>query len=150
MAPNEQDGSPVTSPLSDREREQREVMKPCPFCGGENPIWVPRPSNTYAIICGQCASEGAPGTSVEHAVARWNVRPVAADAKGLTVSLLSWHHLTGIECNHVAHTDVAACGCAVWRSEPQPTAGEAVNRWAEHVLNAARAAGKQLQPSATT
>lgn len=48
---------------------------------------------------------------------------------------LAWHFLTGIECDHDAKTDVATCACALWRSEPQPSVGAAVERWAEHVAD---------------
>ena len=48
--------------------------------------------------------------------------------------VLRKHWLTGIECNHEARTDVATCYCSRWRSEPQPSVGEAVERWIEHVL----------------
>jgi hypothetical protein len=42
------------------------------------------------------------------------------------------HWLNSIECLHIIHSDVSHCACG-WESEIQPTVGEAVNRWVEHV-----------------
>ncbi len=51
----------------------------------------------------------------------------------ITAAVLREHWLTGIECDHEARTDVATCFCARWRSEPQPSVIQAVERWIEHV-----------------
>jgi hypothetical protein len=50
-------------------------------------------------------------------------------------SVLRDHWLTGMHCDHDANTDVATCFCTVWRSEPMPNVGAAVNAWIEHVLS---------------
>lgn len=47
------------------------------------------------------------------------------------------HWITGIECDHVNKTDRAVCSCTVWRCEPMPTVGDAVDCWISHVLSVA-------------
>ena len=59
---------------------------------------------------------------------------LAAPVKLALREVLNWHHLTGIECDHDAKTDVATCGCATWRSEPEASISAAVNRWVDHVI----------------
>lgn len=44
------------------------------------------------------------------------------------------HWLTGIHCDHEAQTDVATCYCSVWKSDPLPSVGAAVDAWIEHLL----------------
>ena len=55
-----------------------DVLKPCPFCGGEahkvGPFkddWVP----TWIISCGDCAAATRADTSAE-AIIRWNRRTI--------------------------------------------------------------------------
>jgi hypothetical protein len=47
---------------------------------------------------------------------------------------LRGHWLTGIKCDEVTGTDTATCFCTVWRSEPKPNVGDAVEAWIAHVL----------------
>jgi hypothetical protein len=48
--------------------------------------------------------------------------------------VLQQHWLTGIHCDHESKTDVATCFCTVWRSDPMPNVGAAVNAWIDHVF----------------
>lgn len=57
-------------------------------------------------------------------------------------SVLSYHWLSGMECDHEARTDVATCACGRWRSAAQPSVGAAVQRWVEHVLAELSSAGE--------
>lgn len=63
-------------------------------------------------------------------------------------AVLREHWLTGVECDHAARTDVATCYCSTWRSAPQPTHGEAVEAWVQHVLELLRDA--RSTPSVAT
>lgn len=45
------------------------------------------------------------------------------------------HWLTGIHCDAVNETDAATCYCTVWKSEPMPSVGAAVDAWIAHVLD---------------
>jgi hypothetical protein len=44
------------------------------------------------------------------------------------------HYLFAIQCDHEAKTDVPLCSCSKWPCPPQPSIGEAVERWIDHVL----------------
>ena len=44
------------------------------------------------------------------------------------------HWLTGVVCDHDAKTDRATCACSLWRCDPQPNVGAAVNAWIDHLL----------------
>ena len=44
------------------------------------------------------------------------------------------HYLAGVHCDHEANTDKPSCSCSMWNCPPQPSVGEAVERWVEHVL----------------
>lgn len=52
--------------------------------------------------------------------------------------VLRAHWLTGLECDHDAKTDVANCFCGKWRPAPEPSVGQAVERWVEHVMEQVR------------
>jgi hypothetical protein len=53
----------------------------------------------------------------------------------IPVELLRKHYLCGIQCNHERKIDRAICACSEWNCPPQPTVGEAVERWIEHVAS---------------
>ena len=55
--------------------------------------------------------------------------------------VLREHWLTGLECDHEAKTDVANCFCGRWRPAPEPSVGQAVERWVEHVMEQVRRGG---------
>ena len=50
------------------------------------------------------------------------------------------HWLANIACDHEAKTDTASCSCSMWRDEPHPSVGEAVDAWIEHVFSTLPAA----------
>ena len=50
-----------------------------------------------------------------------------------TFEALRDHYLAGIDCNEENHTDKAACSCALMMSSPQPSIGQAVQQWIDHV-----------------
>ena len=58
--------------------------KPCPFCGGKNPIIVrdvqypdtPNARTWYAIECNICDATGDWDLGESGAIAKWNTRPV--------------------------------------------------------------------------
>lgn len=43
------------------------------------------------------------------------------------------HWVTQLICDHEAKTDRAVCSCSLWRCEPQPCVGDAINAWIDHV-----------------
>lgn len=47
------------------------------------------------------------------------------------------HWLWQMICDHETKTDVAVCACGHWRSDPQPSVGEAARRWADHAIGSA-------------
>lgn len=49
-------------------------------------------------------------------------------------SHLREHWLANIACDHEAKTDTASCSCSMWRDEPHPSVGGAVDAWIEHVI----------------
>jgi hypothetical protein len=48
---------------------------------------------------------------------------------------LKEHWLTSIQCDHESRTDRAGCFCGTWYCEPQPSIGEAVDKWIEHLID---------------
>jgi hypothetical protein len=49
-------------------------------------------------------------------------------------NVLREHWISGIICDHVSKTDRATCSCSLWRSDPKPNIGAAVDAWIDHVL----------------
>jgi hypothetical protein len=47
------------------------------------------------------------------------------------------HWLHTVICDHEGKKDAAACACGTWISPAQPSVGEAVERWIDHVLEMA-------------
>jgi hypothetical protein len=82
--------------------------------------------------CPKCNAWIAAKDKVRAALAQ----PRAAGGDWLRDTLAA-HWLTGIKCDHADKTDVATCYCTIWRSEPMPSVGAAVNAWIDHVLDAA-------------
>lgn len=56
------------------------------------------------------------------------------DARAGFAEMLRKHWLWQVECHHETKTDTPRCSCSRWPCEPQPSVGEAVERWIEHVL----------------
>src|SRR6185312_11371646 len=73
--------------------------------------------------CRQCGKETA--ETEQERLGRWT----KAHEKARVAETLRKHWLTGVICDHEAHTDVATCFCCHWRSTPQPSVGKAVERW---------------------
>lgn len=48
------------------------------------------------------------------------------------------HWITGVVYDHDAKTDRATCACSLWRCEPMPSVGAAVDAWISHVLTVAQ------------
>lgn len=48
--------------------------------------------------------------------------------------LMRDHWLAGIHCDHATKTDKPSCSCSMWNCQPQPSVGEAVERWIEHFM----------------
>ncbi len=59
--------------------------------------------------------------------------PSSSGTSGLRHALRE-HWLTGIHCDHDTKTDTATCYCTIWRSEPMPTVGAALDAWIDHLL----------------
>lgn len=58
------------------------------------------------------------------------------DAKVERVREVIGHHwLTALKCDEATKTDVATCYCTVWKSDPKPSVGEAVEAWIDHVMS---------------
>jgi hypothetical protein len=49
-------------------------------------------------------------------------------------AVLAVHWLTEIQCGHDTKSDRSFCWCGSFICEPQPSVGEAVTRWVEHVM----------------
>lgn len=47
--------------------------------------------------------------------------------------VLREHWLTRIECDHATRTDRPVCACSLWRCDPMPNVGAAVEAWIDHV-----------------
>lgn len=59
--------------------------------------------------------------------------------------VLPCHYVTAVDCNHQAMTDTVRCSCSVWTGTPQPSVGQAINEWVQHVLVEAQARIKELE-----
>jgi len=69
--------------------------------------------------------------------------PVQPTGNDLVLArVLREHWLSMIECLHDSQTDKTHCACGAWVSKPQPSVGDAVERWIEHVF---RRAGIDIQ-----
>jgi hypothetical protein len=113
-----------------------------------HPALAATPPSGSAIECGARAIASSQGhdpddlaplttmcTSDNQRVAWWKVFEEEAEAcLGTIKAVLREHWLTGIVCDHEAKTDRATCSCSVWRCEPLPSVGAAVDAWINHVL----------------
>ncbi len=99
----------------------------------------------HTCVCATCRRELSPmfitGARADGEI----VNPhVLADAQApkpdfaRMAQVLREHWLTGLECDHEAKTDVANCFCGRWRPAPEPSVGQAVERWVEHVMEQVR------------
>jgi len=76
--------------------------KPCPFCGGKNPIIVrdvqypdtPNARTWYAVECNVCDATGDWDLGESGALEKWNTRP---DEDALQINIVKW-----IETNNAA------------------------------------------------
>lgn len=59
----------------------------------------------------------------------------------IDLALLKEHWLTGVACdeNLPRHTDRtrSTCYCSIWRSDPLPTVGDAIDAWLRHLSQVA-------------
>jgi hypothetical protein len=56
------------------------------------------------------------------------------DSRRQFAETLRKHWLWQVECQHAEKTDTPRCFCSLWVCDPQPSVGQAVERWVEHVL----------------
>jgi hypothetical protein len=56
------------------------------------------------------------------------------DSRKQFAETLRKHWLWQVECHHADKTDTSRCFCSLWVCQPQPSVGEAIERWVEHVL----------------
>ena len=90
--------------------------KPCPFCGGKNPIIVrdvqypdtPNARTWYAVECNVCDATGDWDLGESGAIAKWNTRPVE-DA--LRADMREWQEAATKSYGECCGTDERHCTC---------------------------------------
>jgi hypothetical protein len=73
--------------------------------------------------------------------------PQADPADGALREALLNHWITAVECNHEDATDTVRCSCSVWTGTPQPTVGDAVKQWIDHLFAQLAAADAAPEPT---
>lgn len=93
------------------DKQPDDVLKPCPFCGGDD-VQVTFPPEPFGVECFNCYTSGPQSDSKPEAITAWNTRSAPPDhvASHAIITKLIGYAGHDFSCPVHAHYDDCTCG----------------------------------------